>query len=168
MLRDTESVAPGLISSWVQSPNLQKPWLTSLTLDLLRVRPDHSPQNAGDFRGGPVVKSLPTNAGDMGSVPGLGRSHVPWATKPVYHNYWTHTLEPVSCNCWAWALQLESSPHSPQLKKAWAQQQKIKKRKRTLGCESLGKVESSYRILFLWGCWGAGGAGGEHQAPLRC
>ena len=78
MLRDTESVAPGFISSWVQGPNLQKPWLTSITLDLLRVRPDHSRQNAGDFPGGPVVKSLPTNAGDMGSIPGLGRSHMPW------------------------------------------------------------------------------------------
>ena len=31
-----------------------------------------------DFPGGPVVKNLPTNAGDMSSVPGLGRSHMPW------------------------------------------------------------------------------------------
>ena len=30
-----------------------------------------------DFPGGPVVKNLPANAGDMGSVPGLGRSHMP-------------------------------------------------------------------------------------------
>ena len=27
------------------------------------------------FPGGSVVKSLPANAGDTGSVPGLGRSH---------------------------------------------------------------------------------------------
>ena len=27
--------------------------------------------------GGPVVKNPPANAGDMGSIPGLGRSHVP-------------------------------------------------------------------------------------------
>ena len=26
-----------------------------------------------DFLGGPVVKSMPANAGDTGSVPGLGR-----------------------------------------------------------------------------------------------
>ena len=32
-----------------------------------------------DFPGGPVVKSPPANAGDMGSSPGLGRSHMPWS-----------------------------------------------------------------------------------------
>ena len=30
-----------------------------------------------DFPGGLVVDSLPTNAGDMGSMPGPGRSHMP-------------------------------------------------------------------------------------------
>ena len=30
-----------------------------------------------DFPGDPVVKNLPANAGDMGSIPGLGRFHVP-------------------------------------------------------------------------------------------
>ena len=30
-----------------------------------------------DFPGGPVVKNLPANAGDMGSSPGPGRSHMP-------------------------------------------------------------------------------------------
>ena len=29
------------------------------------------------FPGGTVVESLPANAGDMGSSPGLGRSHMP-------------------------------------------------------------------------------------------
>ena len=32
-----------------------------------------------DFAGGPVVKNPPANAGDMGSTPGLGGSHVPWS-----------------------------------------------------------------------------------------
>ena len=49
-----------------------------------------------DFPGGPVVKNLPVNAGDPGSIPGLGRSpmpggsksHVPQLVKPV-------CLEPV-------------------------------------------------------------------------
>ena len=31
----------------------------------------------GDFPGGTVVKNPPANAGDTGSSPGLGRSHVP-------------------------------------------------------------------------------------------
>ena len=32
-----------------------------------------------DFPGGAVVKNLPANAGDMGSSPGPGRSHMPWS-----------------------------------------------------------------------------------------
>ena len=33
----------------------------------------------GDFPGGAVVKNPPANAGDTGSSPGPGRSHVPWS-----------------------------------------------------------------------------------------
>ena len=29
-----------------------------------------------DFPGGPVFKNLPANAGDVGWIPGLGRSHM--------------------------------------------------------------------------------------------
>ena len=32
----------------------------------------------GGFPGGAVVENLPANAGDMGSSPGLGGSHMPW------------------------------------------------------------------------------------------
>ena len=32
-----------------------------------------------DFPGGAVVKNLPANAGDTGSSPGPGRSHVLWS-----------------------------------------------------------------------------------------
>ena len=47
-----------------------------------------------DFPGGPVVKYLPSNAGDMSSSPGWGtRSHMPWGqlglhatTKSTNHN----------------------------------------------------------------------------------
>ena len=31
------------------------------------------------FLGGAVVENLSANAGDMGSSPGLGRSHMPWS-----------------------------------------------------------------------------------------
>ena len=31
------------------------------------------------FPGGTVVKNPPANAGDTGSSPGLGRSHMPWS-----------------------------------------------------------------------------------------
>ena len=33
--------------------------------------------NNRGFPGGVMVKNLPANAGDMGSSPGLGRSHMP-------------------------------------------------------------------------------------------
>ena len=39
----------------------------------------------GGFPGGTVVENLPANAGDTGSSPGLGRSHMPqsnWAREP--------------------------------------------------------------------------------------
>ena len=31
-----------------------------------------------DFLDGPVVRNPPANAGDMGLIPGLGRSHMVW------------------------------------------------------------------------------------------
>ena len=33
--------------------------------------------SAWDFPGGAVVRKLPANAGDTGSIPGPGRSHMP-------------------------------------------------------------------------------------------
>ena len=35
--------------------------------------------NFRDFPGGAVVKNPPANAGDAGSSPGLGRSHMLWS-----------------------------------------------------------------------------------------
>ena len=35
-------------------------------------------KNEQGFPGGSVVKNLPAKAGDIGSTPGPGRSHVPW------------------------------------------------------------------------------------------
>ena len=40
-----------------------------------------------DFPRGTAVKNPPDNAGDMRSIPGPGRSHMPGATKPMCHNY---------------------------------------------------------------------------------
>ena len=47
---------------------------------------------------GPVVKNSPANKRDTGSIPGPEKCHMPWATKPVHHNYWAHALEHVLCN----------------------------------------------------------------------
>ena len=38
------------------------------------------------FPGGPVVKNLLYNAGDTGSIPGPGRSHMPWGSYAVCHD----------------------------------------------------------------------------------
>ena len=54
---------------------------------------------------------MPANAGDTGSIPGLGRSHTPRATEPLHHNYWTCALEPGSLSYWALALQ-NWNPHT--------------------------------------------------------
>ena len=35
----------------------------------------------GDFPGGTVDKNPPPNAGDLGSIPGPGRFHMPWSNK---------------------------------------------------------------------------------------
>ena len=36
-------------------------------------------EELGDFPGGTVVKNPPANAGDMSSISGPGRSHMPWS-----------------------------------------------------------------------------------------
>ena len=58
---------------------------------------------SSDFPAGPVVKNPRTNAGDLGSIPGLGRPRVPWGNQahtpqllsprtlqPVLHNKRSH------------------------------------------------------------------------------
>ena len=47
-----------------------------LILSHMTVSSKHS---NGGFPGGTVVENLPANAGDTGSSPGLGRSHMPWS-----------------------------------------------------------------------------------------
>ena len=64
-----------------------------------------------------MIKNPPANAGDTGSIPGPGRSHMPQSNearapqllKPA-------SLEPVLCN--------KRSPRSPQAEKARTQQQR--------------------------------------------
>lgn len=39
-----------------------------------------------DLPGGSLVKDPPTNAGDTGFIPDMGRSHVPWGNE-AHANY---------------------------------------------------------------------------------
>ena len=55
----------------------------------------------GDFSGGAVVKNLPANAGDTGSSPGPGRSHMPWSNEaraPQLLNLRSRAQEPQLLN----------------------------------------------------------------------
>ena len=84
----------------------------------------------GDFPGDAVVKNLPANAGDTGSSPGPGRSHMPRSNK-------AHVPQLLSLRSRAHALQqreattmrsprtaTKRSPRSPQLEKARVQQRR--------------------------------------------
>ena len=51
------------------------PELTSL--DFLRIKGVIMYKMPDDFPGGAVVKNPPASAGDTGSIPGPGRSHMP-------------------------------------------------------------------------------------------
>ena len=84
----------------------------------------------GGFPGGAVVGSLPAGAGDMGSGPGLGGSHMPRSGK---------AREPQLLSLRVWSLcsatgeaamvrgprtAMRSGPRSPQLEKALAQKRR--------------------------------------------
>ena len=94
-----------------------------------------------DFPHSPVVKNLPASAGDAGSIPGPGRSH-------LHQGNLTHELQPLSPRApiteahtprarapkqekppqWEARIQQpENSPCSPQLEKVCAQQHRLSK-----------------------------------------
>ena len=111
----------------------------------LKVKPIELRIFALGFPGGAVVESLPANAGDMGSSPGLGRSHMPRSNE---------VREPQLLSLRDWSLcsttregtmvrgphtVMKSGPRSPQLQKALAQKRrpntaktKLKKKKEYL------------------------------------
>ena len=82
------------------------------------------------FPGGAVVENLPANAGNTGSSPGLGRSHMPRSNQ---------AREPQLLSLHVWSLcsatreaaivrgprtTTKSGPHLPQLEKALAQKRR--------------------------------------------
>ena len=87
-------------------------------------------KNNGGFPGGAVVENLPANAGDTGSGPGLGRSHMPlssWAREPQLLSLRVWSL----CSTTREAtivrgprIAMKSGPRLPQLEKALAQKQR--------------------------------------------
>ena len=80
----------------------------------------------GGFPGGTVVENLPANAGDTGSSPGLGRSHMP-------RSNWARGSQLLSLRVWSLCsatggaaivrgprTAMKSGPRLPQLEKALA------------------------------------------------
>ena len=78
------------------------------------------------FPGGAVVENLPANAGDTGSSPSLGRSHMPWSS-------WAREPQLLSLRVWSLCsatreativrgprTAMKSGPRLPQLEKALA------------------------------------------------
>ena len=90
----------------------------------------HLKPHTRGFPGGAVVESLPANAGDTGSSPGLGRSHMPrskWACEPqlLSLRVWSlcsTTREAATVRGLRTAMK--SGPHLPQLEKARAQKRR--------------------------------------------
>ena len=90
------------------------------------------------FPGGSVVKNLPANAGEHGfepwpgKIPHAAEQLTPWATapEPACHNYWSaRAWSPCSATREATAVRrprtaTKSSPCSPQLERARAQQRR--------------------------------------------
>ena len=82
------------------------------------------------FPGSTVVENLPANAGDTGSSPGLGGSHMPWSN-------WAREAQLLSLRVWSLCsatreavivrgprTAMKSGPHLPQLEKALAQKRR--------------------------------------------
>ena len=82
------------------------------------------------FPGGAVVENLPASAGDTGSSPGLGRSHMPWSS-------WAREPQVLSLRVWSLCSAtgeaaivrgprtvMKSGPRLPQLEKALAQKRR--------------------------------------------
>ena len=65
----------------------------------------------GDFPGGPVVKSSPSNAGGAGSIPGQG-AKIPHASWPKSQN-----IKKQKQYCNKFNKDLKNGPHQKNLKK---------------------------------------------------
>ena len=100
-------------------------------LSLTTVRMAIIKKNTRGFPGGAVVENLPANAGDMGSSPGLGGSHVArsdWAREPQLLSLRVWSL----CSATREAATvrgprtaMKGGPHLPQLEKALAQKRRL-------------------------------------------
>ena len=55
--------------------NICKQWINSQNIQTAYIA-QYQKKQTRDFPGGAVIKNPPANAGDTGSIPGAGRSHM--------------------------------------------------------------------------------------------
>ena len=81
-----------------------------------------------DFLGGAVVKNPPAKAGDTGSIPDLGRHHVPWSNYVRAQLLQPMSLEPVfpsqSSHHREFSTETREQPPRPTTREKPAQQQR--------------------------------------------
>ena len=99
--------------------------LLGIYLDKTIIQKDHSKKIVQGFPGGAVVESPPAGAGDTGSSPGLGGSHMPrsnWACEPQLLSLRSATREAAMVRGPRTAMK--SGPRSPQLGRALARKRR--------------------------------------------
>ena len=125
---------PKLISDERENSNrtitkkkMKKNYESSILLEKVKA---HSILNVNrGFPGGAVVENPPANAGDTGSSPGLGGSHMPrsnWAREPQLLSLcvWNHAPQWEAVTVRGPRTAMKSGPRSPQLEKALAQKRR--------------------------------------------
>ena len=127
-MKNTEYL--GLVSFPVSYSSIKKFVLKIVRSRGRRREKERKKSQSLGFPDGAVVENLPANAGDTGSSPGLGRSHMPrsnWAPEPqlLSLRVWslcsaTRETAIVRGPC----IAMNCGPHLPQLEKALAQKRR--------------------------------------------
>ena len=116
-----------LVIGGMQIKTTMRYHLTLVRMDIIK---KSTKNTCWGFPGGTAVENLPANAGDTGSSPGLGRSHMPrsnWAREPQLLSLRVWSL----CSAAGEAMMvrgpraaMKSGPRLPQLEKALAQKRR--------------------------------------------
>ena len=124
----TSDLQKALLGKWKEKPQTLEKYFKFICL-IKDLYPEYKNYSRG-FPGGAVVESLPANAGDAGSSPGLGGSHMPrsnWAREPQLLSLRVWSL----CSARREAAivrgprtAMKSGPRLPQLEKALAQKRR--------------------------------------------